>query len=84
MTFKSSKGTPSARSRDTLVKTNYCLIFKLIKMKKILFLSVFMLAVTTFTSCTADSISDNVPHQTQADDTGGQSGLLTPPPPPRP
>jgi len=53
-------------------------------MKKILFFSVFMLAVTTFTSCTADSITDNAPAQTQAGDTGGQSGQLTPPPPPPP
>lgn len=53
-------------------------------MKKILLFSVFMLAATTFTSCTADSITDNMPAQTQAGDTGGQSGQLTPPPPPPP
>lgn len=50
-------------------------------MKKILLAFVFMWAVTAFTSCTADSLSDNVPAQTQADDTGGQTGQLTPPPP---
>ncbi|MGL2963873.1 hypothetical protein ACSVH2_08665 [Flavobacterium sp. RSB2_4_14] len=51
-------------------------------MKKLVIFSFFILSSIAMTSCTVDSISDNVP--TQAEDTGGQGGGITPPPPPTP
>jgi hypothetical protein len=52
-------------------------------MKKILFISLFCCAIGFFTSCTADDVTDQA-MSVSADDTGGQHGVITPPPPPVP
>uniref|UniRef100_UPI0040486D26 hypothetical protein n=1 Tax=Flavobacterium sp. TaxID=239 RepID=UPI0040486D26 len=44
-----------------------------------LFIAVILFSVS-FTSCTAEDISESA--RTHADDTGGQNGTLPPPPPP--
>lgn len=46
-----------------------------------LFIAVILFSVS-FTSCTAEDISENVATNQQANDTGGQNGTLPPPPPP--
>jgi hypothetical protein len=49
-------------------------------MKKVfLFMAIVSLSIA-FTSCTAEDISESA--RTHADDTGGQSGTIDPPPPP--
>jgi hypothetical protein len=52
-------------------------------MKKIFLFSFFMLSSIAMTSCTTDPVEDNTV-QANTVDTGGQTGGLTPPPPPKP
>jgi hypothetical protein len=49
-------------------------------MKKLFFLSILIIASAAMTSCTADPIPSNLA-AVSADDTGGQHGIPTPPPP---
>lgn len=53
-------------------------------MKKIYVLVAIVFMSIASTSCTADSITDEIPTQQAEGDTGGQDGSLTPPPPPPP
>jgi hypothetical protein len=49
-------------------------------MNKLYILVAVVLFSVSFTSCTAEDISESA--RTHADDTGGQTGQLNPPPPP--
>jgi hypothetical protein len=49
-------------------------------MNKLYILVAVVLFSVSFTSCTAEDISESA--RTHADDTGGQSGTIDPPPPP--
>jgi len=53
-------------------------------MKKLFIFSFFVLSSFAATSCTTDPIVDQNATEINADDTGGQTGGLTPPPPPKP
>ena len=56
--------------------------FKKLKlMNRLYILVAVILFSASFTSCTAEDISENVATNQQADDTGGQSGTIPPPPP---
>lgn len=58
--------------------------FKNLKiMNRLYILVAVILFSASFTSCTAEDVSENVATNQQADDTGGQTGTL-PPPPPKP
>jgi hypothetical protein len=63
---------------------NYVQFLTIITMKNILLFSLIILSCISLTSCTADAIEDHIPNQavTADGDTGGQTGPLTPPPPP--
>jgi predicted small lipoprotein YifL len=53
-------------------------------MKNIFLFSMIIMSFLSLTSCTPDEIEDTIANQTVSADggTGGQTGPLTPPPPP--
>jgi len=53
-------------------------------MKKLFIFSLFVLSSFAATSCTTDPVVDQNATEINADDTGGQTGGLLPPPPPKP
>lgn len=54
-------------------------------MKKIYVLITIVFMSIASTSCTADSVTDELGTEYAEEDTGGQNGTLsTPPPPPKP
>jgi hypothetical protein len=52
-------------------------------MKKLVIFSLFALSSFAMTSCTTHPVEDNTVQANNVD-TGGQTGGLTPPPPPKP
>ena len=53
-------------------------------MKKLFLYSFFVLSSIATTSCTTDPVTDQNATEINTIDTGGQTGGLTPPPPPKP
>lgn len=52
-------------------------------MKKVNVILAIVLMSFAGVSCTAESVTEEIPAQFADGDTGGQDGTLTPPPPPK-
>ena len=53
-------------------------------MKKVYVLLAIVFMSAMGVSCTAESVTDEIPTQYAEGDTGGQNGSIPPPPPPAP